>query len=178
MNYNINLETGRLELIGMTKEMYQGLAQDVKNKVKAYFTFSRYSGCWVSKSTKNHFNAKCIAEKIGLTEGKITGSMLTDEEMIQIKIKKAENRIAKYERYYQSAINKANNLQSEFKSHSGDIAYVTQPNINSSKGRAFTNQRNRVIKRYEKGFEEFGKASYFLERLEAARKTLENLKNK
>jgi hypothetical protein len=173
--YTINLETGRLELINMSKEMYQGLEKSIKDTVKAYFTFSKFAGCWVSKSTKNHWNAQKIAEKLGFTEGGKKGEELTEEEMRAIKIKKAERRIVKYESYYQNALKRADNLQSEFRSHHGDISYFTQPNINSSKGRAFTRQRERVCNRYRKGVEEFNKAQYFLEKIETAKATLKKL---
>lgn len=41
----------------------------------------------------------------------------------------------------------------------GDIAFFTQPNINSSAGRAFANKR--MFAAYERGFEEFKKSEYY-----------------
>jgi hypothetical protein len=62
-------------------------------------------------------------------------------------------------------------LQSEFNKFRGDISFLTQPNINSSSGRAFTNYRNRLYERYNKGFEEYRKSDYFKDRAQTARET-------
>ena len=53
----------------------------------------------------------------------------------------------------------------------GDIAFFTQPNINSSAGRAFTNYRDRLYARYERGFDEYRKSEYFRGKAAAARGT-------
>ena len=53
----------------------------------------------------------------------------------------------------------------------GDVAFFTQPNINSSAGRAFSNRRNKMFAAWEKGFDEFKKSEYYAERAEAARHT-------
>ena len=51
----------------------------------------------------------------------------------------------------------------------GDIAFFTQPNINSSAGRAFTRRRERMFAAYESGFKEFNKSAYYRERAATAR---------
>jgi hypothetical protein len=40
---------------------------------------------------------------------------------------------------------------SEWRENSKDWAYVTQPNINTSSGRAFTRQREKVLNHYDAG---------------------------
>ena len=62
----------------------------------------------------------------------------------------------------------------------GDIAFFTQPNINTSAGRAFTRQRERMFAAFDRGFEEFKKSEYYAQRAEIARRTanLENSKDK
>mgnify|MGYP007066364968 CR=1 FL=1 len=41
---------------------------------------------------------------------------------------------------------------------------MTQPNINSSSGKSFTNYRNKIMNRYVKGFDEYRKSDYFKEK--------------
>ena len=53
----------------------------------------------------------------------------------------------------------------------GDIAFFTQPNINSSAGRAFTRQRDRMFAAYEAGFKAFNKSAYYRERAAIAHNT-------
>ena len=76
----------------------------------------------------------------------------------------AERRAEKAERYAEraeKAREKADKLQKPINDMHGDVAFFTQPNINTSAGRAFTNQRNRMFASYEKGFEERSKAEYY-----------------
>lgn len=47
----------------------------------------------------------------------------------------------------------ANGKMAEFNHYRGDHAFMFQPNINSSRGRAFSNQRRRIVDRYTKGLE-------------------------
>ena len=53
----------------------------------------------------------------------------------------------------------------------GDVAFFTQPNIDSSAGRAFTRKRERMFAAYESGFKEFNKSAYYRERAAIARDT-------
>lgn len=81
----------------------------------------------------------------------------------------AERRAEKAERYAERAEKAratADRLQKPINDMHGDVAFFTQPNINTSAGRAFTNQRNRMFASYEKGFEERAKAAYYDEKSE------------
>jgi hypothetical protein len=55
-----------------------------------------------------------------------------------------------------------------------DYAAATQPINNNSAGRAFANQRNRIIAAYDKGIEEFRKSEYYANCANSARKTAKN----
>ena len=71
-------------------------------------------------------------------------------------------------------------LQKPINARRGDIAFFTQPNINTSSGRTFTRQREKMFAAFERGMDEFKKSEYYAERAEAARRTanLENSKDK
>lgn len=168
--YINNLETGKIEL-HFTKEEYQNLSEDLKKELKSSYLFSRYASAWVSRSKNNHYWALKVAEKLGFTKEEIQGERLSYEEELNKKVEKAENRIERYEEYSQNAIKRAESLQSEFNKNRGDIAFITQPNINSSSGRSFTNYRNKIMNRYDKGFEEYRKSDYFRERAKISQET-------
>lgn len=169
-NYINNLETGKIEL-HFSKEEYLNLSEDLKKELKSSYLFSRYAQAWVSRSKNNHYRAIKIAEKLGFTEEEEQGEKLSYEEELNRKAEKAERRIERYEEYSQNAIKKAESMQSEFNSLRGDIAFITQPNISSTSGRSFTNRRNKIMDRYNKGFEEYRKSDYFKERAEIAQNT-------
>lgn len=81
----------------------------------------------------------------------------------------AERRAEKAERYAERAEKAratADRLQKPINDMHGDIAFFTQPNINTSAGRAFTRQREKMFASYEKGFEERAKAEYYDEKSE------------
>lgn len=168
--YVNNLETSKIEL-HFTKEEYQNLTEDLKKELKKNYLFSRYANAWVSRSKRDHYCAIKAAKKLGFTEEEIKGEKLSFEDELNIKAKKAENRSARYEKYSENAIKKAENLQKDFNQVKGDIAFITQPNINSSGGRNFTNRRNKIMSKYEKGFEEYRKSEYFKNKAEIAERT-------
>lgn len=168
--YINNLETGKIEL-HFTKEEYTNLSEDLKKELKSKYLFSGKAQAWVSRNKNNHYYALRVAEKLGFTEEEIQGQRLSYKEELQRKVEKAENRIERYEEYSQNAEKRAEAMQNEFNSLRGDIAFVTQPNINSVGGRAFTNRRNNILNRYNKGFEEYRKSDYFKEKAQIAQNT-------
>ena len=168
--YINNLETKHIEL-HFDKEEYQQLTAEQKKELKSGYLFSRYITAWVSRSTKNHYNAIRIAEKLGFTEEEKQGEKLSFEEELKIKTEKAERRADKYEYKSEKAGKEAEDLQSSFNSHHGDISFFTQPNINSSSGRAFTRKRERIFNNYKQGFEEYRKSEYFKEKAQNAKDT-------
>lgn len=170
--YINNLETGKIEL-HFEKSEYIALSEDQKKEIKRNFLFSKYANAWVSRSKNNHYSALNVAKKLGFTVEEVKGKKLSYEEELNNKIEKAERRAERYDEYASNSIEKAKILQSEFNSFRGDIAFMTQPNVQTSSGRSFTNRRNRIMDRYNKGFEEYRKSSYFVDKAETARNTAE-----
>jgi hypothetical protein len=172
--YILNRETGRIEL-RFSKEEYQNLPSDQKAELKRFFNFSRYASAWVSKSKNDHYSAIRTAKNLGFSDGGKIGKRLSYAEELESKAQKAEARAERYEQYAENAELRAVKLQSEFNELRKDWSWLTQPNINSSKGRAFTRQREKVLDRYHKGFEEYRKSEYFRERAAVAQVTASNV---
>ena len=172
--YILNMETQKLEL-HFDKAVYMALPEDMKREIKSNFLWGRNSGCWISRCKWPHtFYAEQTAKKAGLQDGGKTGERLTFAEQMEVKAEKAEHRAERYDGYSQNAERRAEELQKPINDMHGDIAFFTQPNINTSSGRAFTNKRNRMFAAWDQGFEEFKKSEYYAERAEVARQTAKN----
>jgi hypothetical protein len=176
--YILNRETQKIELY-FDKSEYMALSEDLKKDIKSNYLWSSKAGAWVSRSTNNHYWALKVAEKLGLEDGGKTGERLSYAEQLERKTERAEARAERFIRYAENAEKRGETLQAELNSHRGDIAFFTQPNINSSAGRAFANYRDRLYQRYEKGMEEYRKSEYFKSRAAAAQATADmaQLKN-
>lgn len=72
---------------------------------------------------------------------------------------KIDRKVARLRKWADSRDSKAENLTSDFRELSKDLAWVTQPNINSSRGRAFKNSRIRVLNKYDSGMRLHNEAS-------------------
>lgn len=176
--YIMNNETGKIEL-HFDKADYMALDEASKKEIKSNFLFSRYAGVWVSRCKfPNTYRAEEIAKKLGLEDGGKVGEILTFEEQQEIKARKAENRAERYEHKSEKAQEEAERLQAPINRMHGDIAFFTQPNINTSAGRAFTRKRNRMFEAWEKGFESFKRSEYYSEAAERARKSAEKPSDK
>lgn len=177
--YINNLETGKIEL-HFTKEEYKALPTEQQKEIKSAYLFSKCANAWVSRSKNNHYRAIQVAKKLGFTEEEKQGRHFTYEEELNKKVEKAEHKIKRYESYSDNAEKRAKNMQSEFNNYRNDIAFLTQPNINSSAGRSFTRQREKIINRYNKGFEEYRKSEYFQNKADATQRIAdkEQLKDK
>ena len=174
--YNRNLETGKLEL-HFDKSEYMALTADQKSEIKSAFLFSRYNSAWVSRCKfPNLYTAERIAKKLGLEQTDATGEKLTFEEQQERKAERAERRAERYDYKSDRAAANGEALQKPINDMHGDISFFTQPNINTSAGRAFTNRRNRMWASYERGIEEFRKSEYYAERAATARKTAADTK--
>lgn len=174
--YNRNLETGKLEL-HFDKSEYMALTADQKSEIKSAFLFSRYNSAWVSRCKfPNLYTAERIAEKLGLEKTDATGEKLTFEEQQERKAERAERKAERYDYKSDRAAATGEALQKPINDMHGDIAFFTQPNINTSAGRAFTNRRNKMWSSYERGIAEFRKSEYYAERAEKARKTAADTK--
>lgn len=169
----INLETGKLEL-HFDKDMYADLSEDAKKEIKSNFLWSRRGNCWVSRCKNPNLTwARKCAESIGLYNAGTTGEKLSFAEQMERKAEKAERRAERYEEHAEHAAERGESLQKPIRDMHGDIAFFTQPNINTSAGRAFTNRRNRMFASFERGFEEFKKSEYWTHRANTARHTAE-----
>ena len=169
-NYFIeNKETGKIEL-HFDKAAYMALTEDQKKSIKSNFLFSRYSSAWVSRCKfPNLYGALRVAESLGLDNAGSTGERLSFEEQQHQKIEKAERRADRFEYKAEKANKEGEKLQAPINGMHGDIAFFTQPNINTSAGRAFTRKREKMWASFERGFEEFRKSAYYQHRAEIAR---------
>jgi hypothetical protein len=177
-NYINNLETNHIEL-HFEKSEYMALTDSQKTELKRAYLWSKTAGAWVSRSTSNHYWAIETAKKMGFTEEIRQGERLSYAEQLEVKSEKAERRAERYEQYSENAEKRAETLQAEFNILRKDWSWLTQPIIAGHSGsRAFANHRNRVMARYEKGFEEYQKSEYYQERAATARATADNVKLK
>lgn len=169
--YLLNNETMKIEL-HFDKVEYMNLDETTKRTIKSNFLFSRYNNSWVSRCKwPNTSRAEAIAKQLGLENAGTQGEMLSFEEQQERKAARAERRADRYEYKSDKAHKEGERLQAPIERMHGDIAFFTQPNINTSAGRAFTRQRNRMWDAWERGFEEFKKSEYYKEAAETARKT-------
>lgn len=177
MYYIINRETEKLEL-HFDKSEYQSLDETQKSAVKSNFLFSRYGGCWVSRAKiPNLYRAEQVAKQLGAENRGKAGETLSFEEKMERKADRAERRADRMDARSDAAADRAEHLQKPINDMHGDIAFFTQPNINTSSGRAFTRQRERMFAAFDRGMEEFKKSEYYAERAEIARRTANSAKN-
>lgn len=167
----INRETGKLEL-HFDKANYDALTITQKQTIKGSFVWGRKSGCWISRCKEPHlYHAKRIAESLGLADGGKTGERLSFAEQQQRKAERAERRADRFDHAADNAAARGEQLQKPINDMHGDVAFFTQPNINTSAGRAFTRRRDRMFAAFDRGFEEYRKSEYFRDRAEIARRT-------
>lgn len=172
MNYYVlNRETQKLEL-HFSREDYMALSEEMKKEIKGNFLFSRKGEAWVSRTKfPNLWRAESVAKKLGLADGGKVGEALTFGEQMERKAERAEIRAERYEVKAGKAFKKGEVLQKPINDMYGDIAFFTQPNIDSSAGRAFADRRNRMFVAWGKGYEEFKKSEYYDACAETARET-------
>jgi len=167
--YIMNKETGKIEL-HFDKADYLALPEDKKREIKSNFLFSRAAGAWVSRCKFPHlYRPEQVAKSLGLENAGTVGEFLTFEEQQERKQERAEARADRYEYKAEKAQQEGKRLQAPIDRMHGDIAFFTQPNINTSAGRAFTRQRNRMWDAWERGFEEFKKSEYYEQAAAVAR---------
>lgn len=159
------------------KDWYMSLDEKYKKSVKSNFLFSRKTGSWISRAKfPNLLYAEKTATELGLTKLDDDGEVVSFEDQMKKKADKAERRAERYQQYAENAEKRGEHLQSGFREAAKDIAFVTQPNINSSGGRAFTKYRNRLLAAYDRGIEEFKKSDYYKDRAATALVTADETK--
>lgn len=176
-NYYVkNNETQKIEL-HFEKAVYQALDDEIKKSIKSNFLWSNSRGCWTSRAKfPNLYYAERAAKAAGLENAGAVGERMTFAEHMEAKAERAEQRAERYDERSEAANRRAEELQKPINDRRGDISFFTQPNINTSDGRAFTNYRNKLFAAWERGFEEFKKSEYYADRAETARRTAENAK--
>jgi len=166
-----NRETTKLEL-HFSREEYAALTETQKSALKSNFLWSKYANAWVSRAKEpNLYWARKVSNDLGFENEERRGERLTFAEQLENKQERAEARADRYECYAENAEKRAAVLQKPINDMHGDIAFFTQPNINSSAGRAFRNRREKMFAQYDRGFEEYRKSEHFKDRADAARKT-------
>lgn len=171
-NYFIhNRETGKLEL-HFEKSAYAALTDAQKAEIKGAFLWGRNSGCWISRCKEpNLYYPRRVALSLGLADAGQTGERLSFAEQMERKQERAERRADRYDARADAAEKRGVELQAPINKMHGDIAFFTQPNINTSAGRAFTRRREKMFAAWERGFEEFNKSEYWQGRAAIARRT-------
>lgn len=178
-DYIFNLETGKIEL-HFDKAEYQALPEATKKEIKSNFLFSGRTNAWISRAKEpNLYRARQVAAKLGFTQEQRQGERLSFAEQVERQAERAEHRAERFEGYADNAERRGENLQAEFNSHHGDIAFFTQPIISGHSGsQSFARRRQRIYDRYEKGFEEYKKSEYFRGRAATAQSTADMKKFK
>ena len=176
--YIFNLETKKIEL-HFEKAEYLALSETEKKDLKSNFLWSSKAGGWVSRAIEpNLWKAKQVAKALGFTEEERSGERLSFAEQVERKAERAEERAERYEKYAENAEKRGKALCSDLESKRDDIAFFTQPIINSSSGRAFANYRERLYKRFDSGMDEYRKSAYFADKAAILRCSANNEKYK
>jgi hypothetical protein len=170
--YIFNRETLKIEL-HFDKAEYMALPEESKKLLKSNFLFSGKSSAWVSRAKEpNLYHAKQAAAKLGFTQEQRQGDRLSFAEQVERQTKRAEARAERFESYADNAERRGQNLQKEFNELRKDWSWLTQPIIAGHSGsQRFGRQRQRVMDRYNKGFEEYRKSEYFRDRAATAQNT-------
>ena len=171
-SYIFNLETTKIEL-HFDKSDYKALTDEQKKELKKAFLWSRTGRCWISRAKEPKlWRAKEVAKKLGFVEEYREGERLTYAEQLEKQSERAEARAERYEGYAENAEKRREQLQKPLKSMSGDISFFTQPILAGHRGsQAFARRREQMYQQYERGFEEYRKSEYHLERAAIARTT-------
>ena len=169
--YIHNRETGKLEL-HFDKPEYDALTDEQRSEIKSAFLWGRRSGCWISRAKEpNLWRAERVAKALGLEDGGAEGERLSFAEQQERKAERAEHRAERFEIKADAEEKRGEALQAPINRVHGDIAFFTQPNINTTAGRAFTRQREKMWEAFRKGFDAFNKSDYYRQRAQAAQRT-------
>ena len=166
-----NRETGKLEL-HFDKATYDELTDAQKRDIRSNFLWGRNSGCWISRAKEpNLYHAERVAKALGLADAGSSGERLSFAEQQERKAERAERRAERFEDRAIDAEQNAKRLQKPIEDRRGDIAFFTQPNIDSSAGRAFARRREKMFAAFDRGMEEYRKSEHYRERAGIARRS-------
>ena len=180
-NYFIVNSERKLEVY-FNYDKYKNLPEADKKFIKSNFLWSRGKGAWISKAShpsQVQYLSNRLANELKL-RSKGREKRMTFQEERDKERSKAEYKVQVYDRRAQSAEARGEALQSEFDKLRQDWSWLTQPVIRGHRGsESFGKQRQRIIDRYSKGFQEFDKAKYYKAAKEYQENSLQNpeLKN-
>lgn len=173
--YIHNRETGKLEL-HFDKSEYDALTDEQRSEIKSTFLWGRRSGCWISRAKEpNLWRAEHVAKTLSLEDGGAEGERLSFAEQQERKAERAEHRAERFEIKADAEEKRGEALQAPINRVHGDTAFFTQPNINTTAGRAFTRQREKMWEAFRKGFDAFNKSDYYRQRAQAAQRTADRV---
>ena len=145
--YKLNADN-KVELHFDGRNAYSKLPDEVKKDIKQAFIWGRQRGAWVSR-------AKGVGIPWQMKNYEIpfqgADELNTFDDMQERKLQRLENKADRFETRADKRESVAKSMQAEFNKMRGDWSWLTQPNINSSRGRSFTNSRNKIFDRYDKG---------------------------
>lgn len=180
-NYFIVNSERKLEVY-FNYDKYKNLPEAEKKFIKSNFLWSRGKGAWISKASHpsqvQYLSNRLINELKLHSKGR--EKRMTFQEELDKKRSKSEYKAKVYDRRAKSAEARGDALQKEYLKLATDWSWLTQPILRGHKGsEAFGKQRQRIIDRYSKGFEEFDKAKYYQTAKKLAEDSLEHpeLKN-
>jgi hypothetical protein len=163
--YKLNADN-KIELYFEGREAYSSLDDAVKSDIKRSFVWGRRRKAWVSRTKGVGIPYQMDKYNIPF-EGADDLSKFSDTQ--ERKYERLENKADRLESRANTKDKKAESLQAEFNRLRGDWSWITQPNIASSSGRAFTRSRDKTFSRYEKGMEMSINADKMREAAESAR---------
>lgn len=146
--YLILNSDNKLELHTGGRDAWARMPDAFKQAVKNSFIWGRQRGAWVSRS-----KGGSLPWRLKDYEIEYRGAQdVTDfDEAQQRKSERLENKADRYEARADRKEKEAERLRSEFRKNAEDWNWLTQPNVNTSRGRSFTRQREKVYARYDKG---------------------------
>jgi Domain of unknown function (DUF3560) len=159
-HYILNSDN-KIELHLNGKEGYTSLPESAKTDIKRAFIWGRQRGAWVSRSKNSGIPYAMRGYSIPFKQAEERKEYIEAREQ---KIERLENKADRYDNYAASREKKAESLQAEFNTMRKDWSWLTQPNVNTSRGRSFTNQREKVYARYDRGMESLQVAAQHSER--------------
>lgn len=157
--YKLNSDN-KVELHFESAQTYKDLPEEIKTNIKRGFVWGRQRKAWVSRSKGGHIPYSMQSYKIAY---KGADDLSSFEDIEERKVTRLENKAERYSEYSENAKKRAEGMQSEFNKLRKDWSWITQPNVNTSGGRSFSRQRDKVTARYEKGMQEHMKSDSMAE---------------
>lgn len=165
-----DLETGRLEL-RFDRAIYVALSAEGKAELKRVCLWSKSRTAWVSRATRNTWQAEQLAVRLGLPDGGTVGEKPTFAEKQEQKAEKAEARAERMEDRAERATDEADARHQA----ADQIASFIPPGQPILVGHHSEKRHRRDLEKIDnhmrKGCEAREKSKHYHRRAEAARRT-------